>query len=256
MALTDKSLFLYSFEVTPTNCYIPFLNVNAGTEIDAIVPTGFYTLGSLATAIAAAMNLADPANTYTCTVARTFSSNLQNRITIATSGSFLSLLWNTSTLAASSITSLINFGSADLTGALTYTNSATSGTALLTSWYGFKYQPPSLNLRTIGSVNIASDGTKEVVWWSVQQFISVEFKYEAQAYALASWQPMIAWMAKGRPFEFTPIYSVPGTVYSCTLERSPGDSKGLGFLMSEMLPDFPFYYQTGSLEFRLLAGTY
>ena len=256
MALTDKSLFLYNFQVTPNNCYIPFLNVNAGTEIDAIVPSGYYTLGSLATAIAAAMNVADPAKVYTCTVARNFSGNLQNRITIATSGSFLSLLWSSSPLAASSITSLINFGSSNNTGALTYTNSTTSGTALQTSWYGFNYQPPSLNLRTIGSVNIASDGTKEVVWWSVQQFINVEFKYETQAFVLANWQPMMAWMAQGRPFEFTPVYSTPGTVYSCTLEKSPGGSNGLGFLMREMVPEFPLLYTTGALEFRLLAGTY
>lgn len=256
MALQDKSLFLYGFTVTPTNQYIPFLNVNAGTEIDAIVPTGQYTLATLCTAISAAMNAADTANTYTCTAARTFGSNLQNRITISTSGAFLTLLWGTSSFSAASIRDLISFGHSNLTGSTSYTNSLSSGTAVATSWYGFNYQPPSVNLKTIGSVNISANGTKETVSWSVQQFIEVEYKYEAQAYVLATWQPLAAWMAQGMPFDFTPQINQPPTFYSCTLEKSPGDSKGLGFMMKEMAPDFPFEYTTGQLQFRLLSGTY
>lgn len=257
MALTDKSLFLYGFQVTTANQYIPFKNAGGGTEIDAVIPTGFYTLGTLATAIALAMSTADPNNVYTCTVDRTFSSNLQNRVTIATSGSFLSLLFNTSSLASSSIASTIGFSTgSDQTGATTYTSTSTSGTALSTTWYGYNYQRPDANLKTIGAVNISATGAKEVVYWSVQQFLSVEFRYEAQAYVLSNWLTFLQWAVKGQPFEFTPEIKSPSTVYSVTLEKSPGDSKGLGFLMKEMLPDFPFMYTTGNIEMRLLAGTY
>ncbi len=256
MALKDKSLFLYGLSVGTTNYYLPFKAASGGPEIDAVIPATYYTLTSLATAIALAMNTADTANTYTVTVDRTAGSNLQNRFTISTNGIYLSLLFGSSTLASLSIATTIGFTATDTTGSTSYTSSSTSGTALTTSWYGFNYQPPSVNLRTIGSVNMSADGSKETVWWSVQQFLGVEFKYEGQAYVLASWQPLLVWMSKGQPFEFTPEINTPATNYSCTLEKSQGDGKGLGFMMKEMIPDFPFVYATGAMEFRLLAGTY
>ncbi len=256
MALTDKSLFLYGFTIDNTNQNLPFKASGGGPQINATIPASNYTLATLATAIAAAMNAIDTANTYTCTVDRTAGSNLQNRITIATNGAFLSLLFSTGTLAASSIRDVINFGHSDLTGATTYTNSTTSGTSFSTAWYGKNYQIPQSNLRTIGSVNISADGTKETIWWSVQQFLSIEFQYEAQAVVLATWAPFITWMSKGLPFDFTPEIKHPTTFYSVTLEKSSGDPKGLGFMMKEMIPDFPLLYTTGSMEMRLLAGTY
>lgn len=256
MALKDKSLFLYGFQVSNTNNYIPFKNAGGGIEIDAIVPSSFYTLGTLATAIALAMNTADPANTYTVTVNRTLSSNLQNRITIATNGAYLSLLFSSSVFASVSISPLINFGASDLTGSTTYTNSVTSGTALQTTWYGKNYQPPSLFLNNIGTVNVAASGIKEGISWSIQQFIMVEFQYEAQANVLANWNPFMTWIIKQRPFEFTPETMTPATTYSVTLETASGGDKGLGFQMKEMVPDFPFVYTTGPLKFRLVFGTY
>ncbi len=256
MALKDKSLFLYGFQVTISNQYIPFKNASLGAEIDAVIPVGNYTLATLATAIALAMNTADPANTYTCTVNRTLAANLQNAVTIATSGSFLSLLFNTGAFAASSIASTIGFSTAsDQTGATTYTSSSTSGTAFSSSWYGYNYQRPDGNLRTIGAVNISATGVKEVVYWSVQQFLQVEFQQEAQAYVLANWFPFMQWVVKGLPFDFTPEIVNASTFYSVTLEKSAGDSKGLGFLMKEMKGQ-PFFYETGALEFRLITGTY
>jgi len=256
MALRDKSLFLYGYEINNTNYYIPFKNSGGGSEIDAVLTAGFYTLETLATEIARAMNAADTSNTYTCTVDRTYSSNLQNRVTIATNGSFLSLLFSSGVTAAASVRDVIGFAHTNQTGATTYTGSTTTGTALHTAWYGFNYQSPTVNLRTIGASNIATDGTKETVWWSVQQFSTVQFKFEAQADVLVSWQPLIAWMVKGRPFELTPEVSSPTTVYSYTLEKSSADGKGLGLQMKEMIPDFPLLYDTGLMEFRRLAGSY
>ncbi len=253
MALKDKSLFLYGFTVDTTNNYLDFLNVSMGAQIHAIIPASHYTLGTLATAIALAMNTADPTNSYTCTVNRTLSSNLQNRITIATNGAFLSLLFSSRTFATTSITSLINFGSADLTGATTYTNSLTSGTALQPAWWGNNYTPPQMYQKNIGDVSISASGVKEGISWSIQQFIQVQFKNEPYANILAYWEPFIQWIIVQKPFEFTPEIMTPTTVYSVTLEKSPGDSKGLGFMMKEMLPDFPFTYDTGQLEFRVIG---
>ncbi len=255
MALKDKSLFLYGFTVDSTNQNLPFLNVNAGAQFNAVIPASYYSLSGLAAAIALAMNTADTANIYTCTVDRTQSANLQNRITIATSGSFLSILFSTGTTAATSIRDVINFPHTDKTGATTYTNALTSGTAIQTAWYGANYIPPQAYQRNNGDVSVSADGTKEGISWAINQFIQVEYKYEAQATVLATWDPFIQWMIKQRPFDYTPEIKTPTTFYSVTLEKSPADGKGLAFMMKEMLPDYPFVFTTGALEFRV-TGTY
>ncbi len=253
MALRDKSLFNYGITIDATNQYLDFLNVGAGSQYHAVIPASYYTLGTLATAIALAMNQADPTNTYTCTVDRTYGSNLQNRITIATNGSYLSLLFASGTYTLTSIATTIGFTATDKTGALTYTSAATVGTALQPVWYGNNYTPPQAYQKNTGDVAISASGVKEGISWSIQQFIQVEFKYEPNASVLAYWDAFIQWMILQKPFEFTPEVNVPSVVYSVTLEKSPGDGKGLGFMMKEMTPDFPFVYTTGSLEFRVIG---
>ncbi len=253
MALRDKSLFTFGFSIDTSNQNLDFLNVALGAQITAVIPASFYTLGTLATAITLAMNTADITNTYTCTVNRTAGSNLQNRITIATNGAFLTLLLSSGTNVLTSIRDMISFGHADLTGATTYTNSATSGTALQSAFYGFNYTPPQAYQKNTGDVTISASGVKEGISWSIQQFIQIEFKYEPLASVLAYWDPFIQWMILQKPFEFTPETNAPSTVYSVTLEKSPGDGKGLGFMMKEMLPDYPFTFSTGQLEFRVIG---
>lgn len=254
MALTDKSLFLYGYTVLDTNQNIPFKISGGGSELTAIVPTADYTLSTLCAAIKTAMQAADPAHVYTVTADRTTSSNLQNRVTIATNGSFLSLLFSSGTTASTSIRTLIGFASTDRTGATTYTGTVTTGTSLQPAWWGFNYQSPESYQRNLGNTSLSAAGLKETVSWSIQRFVTVEFKHEAQADMIAYWSPMLIWMVKTKPFEFTPQISSPAVVYSCTLEKSSIDGKGLGFMMKEQLPDFPFRYTTGAMEFRLLPS--
>ena len=253
MALKAKSLFLYNFSITSSNQNLPFKAASLGPEIDAVISVGTYSLATLATAIAAAMNSADSANVYTVTVDRTADSGTGNRITIATSGSFLSLLFSTGTTAPSSIRDVISFGHSDLTGATTYTNSSSSGTALVTSWYGNNYEPPQVNKTNFGTVNVSTNGTKEAITWTIQSFIGVEFKYEAQATVLTAWSALISWMIQQQPFDFTPEISAPTVFYPVTLEKSSSDGKGLGFNMKEMLPDFPFMFTTGPITMRVIG---
>lgn len=254
MALTSKSLFLYNLTVDDTNQVIPFLNVNAGSEIDAVIPIGTYSLAQLATAIAAAMNLADTSNTYTVSVDRTASSGTENRITIATSGSFLSLLFSSGSEAGNSCRDLIAFGHTDFTGATTYTNSGTTGTALITTEVGYNYLGPEMNKQNWGgAVNISTDGTKETLTWSIQSFIDVEFRYETQANVIMYWEPLLVWMMEQKAFDFTPNIASPSIFYPVTLEKSSADGKGLAFKMKELLPDFPFMFSTGPMTFRVIG---
>lgn len=255
MALTDKSLFLYGYTITASNQNIPFKISGGGSELTAVVPAGNYTLTTLMSAIVLALETADPAHIYTVTADRTLSSNLQNRVTIATNGVFLSLLFSSGTTASTSIRTVIGFASTDRTGATTYTGTVTTGTVLQTAWWGFNYQPPESYQRNMGNTSLSASGLRETVSWSIQRFITVEFKYESQADMIAYWNPLNIWMIETKPFEFTPNTVAPTVVYSVTLEKSSSDGKGLGFMMKEMLPDFPFRYTTGAMEFRLLPDT-
>jgi hypothetical protein len=58
-------------------------------------------------------------------------------------------------------------------------------------------------------------------------------------------------MIQQRQFEFTPDLTAPTIFYDVTLESIPADGKGLGFMGMEMLPDFPFQYDTGLMKFRV-----
>lgn len=253
MALQAKSLFLYGITIDNTNQNIPFQAVNSGPQLNGVIPFGTYALADLATAISQAMGAADSANTYTVTIDRTVGGGTENRVTIATSGSFLSLLFSSGTNAASSIRDLMSFGHSDLTGATSYQNSATTGVTLEPAWWGANFQPPQVFKKNFGTVNVATDGTKEAITWSVQSFIGVEFQYEAQANVLANWEALIEWMIQQNPFEFTPEISSPSTYYRVTLETSSTDGQGLAFNMKEMLPQFPFYYTTGPLVMRVIG---
>lgn len=251
MALRAKSMFLYGLEVRDDNQNLPFRAVLAGPELNAVIPAGFYSLTSLITQIAASMHVADPIHTYTVTADRTVSGGTENRITISTSGSYLDLLFATGTTAASSVRDLIAFGIFDYTGSTMYTNGDSSGTPLVTEWYGKNYQPPEVFTKNFGSVNVSTSGEKEAITWTIQRFIGVEYEHEPQPKVLTEWRDLINWMIQQKPFDFTPEISSPTTVHEVTLEKSTDDGKGLGFNMKEMSPLKSFMFTTGPMTFRV-----
>lgn len=244
-------MFLFGLEVRADNQYLPFRASSGGPILNAQLALGFYSLTSLATQIQTAMRNADPYHTYIVSVNRSVAGGTQNRITISTTGPYLDLLFSSAPLATSSCRDLIAFGIFDYTGNVSYTNGATTGSALVTEWYGNNYQPPEVFRKNFGTVNIATNGEKEAITWNIQRFIGVEFKYEPQAKALVDWQVLIDWMIQQKPFDFTPEITSPATVWEVTLEKSSDDGKGLGFNMKEMLPEFPFRYTTGPMTFRV-----
>lgn len=251
MALTAKSMFLFDLVVGTYNQNLPFRASAGGPILNAALTPGFYSLTSLANQIENAMKAVDPTHTYNVAINRAVANGTENRLTISTSGPYLDLLFQSGPLANTSCRNLIAFGQFDYTGNVSYTNGATSGTSLITEWYGNNYQPPEVYKKNFGTVNIATNGEKEAITWTVQRFIGVEFKYEPQAKVLTEWQSFINWIIQQKPFDFTPEISHPTVVYEATLEKSSEDGKGLGFNMQEMLPSFPFRYTTGAMTFRV-----
>lgn len=250
MALRKKSLFLYGFQVTELNAAIDFRAALAGPILMGTLNLGFYSLTGLLEEISRAMRAADPTKVYTATADRDVAGGLENRVTIATSGTYLDLLFGSGPRAASSIRTLIGFLPSDRTGATNYQGAASAGTVLVPTLLGYNYKPPFTMRKNFGSVNVSASGVKETITWQIQQFFQVEFKHEPEERIESEWTPFMDWAVKQRGLEFTPNISSPNTFYEATLESTDADGQGLSYDMREEIPQMPFHYTTGILKFR------
>jgi len=256
MALQSQSLFTYGLKITEQNRSIDFRSVSLGPVLQATLAIGYYSVTTLAQEIERAMNVADVNNNYTLDIDRTVNGGLENRITIESYGAYLSLLFGSGPRAASSVASLIGFAQTDYTGDIEYTSSTSTGTVLVTTYAGHNFIPQEFNRQVFGKVNVATSGLKEAVVFNIQAFIEIEFRHEAKAKVMTEWVPFLNWAIRQRPFEFTPEYTDPTTIYDVTLEKTAADGQGLAFKFKEMLPRKPNLYQTGTMTMRLNASTY
>lgn len=251
MALSSKSLILYGLEVTDLNRSIDFKIASLGPTLQASLRLGFYSLTSLCTEVARALNAADATNSYSCTSNRTINGGTENRVTIITSGSFLSLLFLTGPRTASTAATLIGFNVSDYTGSTSYTGAFSAGTALIPDFIGYNFLNQEHKPKVFGARNVSASGLKEVIAFQIQRFINVEFKYETSVRVSGVWEAFVNWSIQGKPFDFTPEIASPNTFYEVTLDGSPGDSQGLGWAWKEQIPDYPNEFTTGALIFRL-----
>lgn len=254
MALSSKSLFVYGLTVTTLNQNIDFKISSGGSTLTAQIALGFYSPQSLAQAIGFALQTQDSTNIYTVSVATNIAGGTQNRITISTNGTYLSLLFASGPNATTSAASLMGFNSTDYTGATTYTGSQSTGISLIPDYIGYNYLDEKNIKEVFGAVNVAASGLKEAVTFNTQTFIQVEYMYEAKA-NLTAWSNLWTWMIAQKTFDFIPEISNATTVYTVTLETTEANNKGLGYMMKEMLPDFPNFYRTGNLKLRITPNT-
>jgi len=254
MALKARSLFLYGIEVTTQNRSIDFKISGGGSELQATLRVGFYSLGTLLTEVVRALQEADPSNSYTATADRTINGGTENRVTIETSGTFLSLLFATGSRAASSAYALLGFPFADQTGSTSYTGDTSVGTPLITNREGYVYVPTEAYQSNFGKVNVSASGQKEAITFSTQFFFQAQFKWIPSEEMESDWSPLMTWMIAQKPFDFTPEITDPDTFVTATLESTPGDGTGLGFRLTEMLP-VPDMWDTGIMKFRKVPGT-
>ncbi len=255
MALTSQSLFLYGYTVTTLNRNFDFRAVVAETPRQAVLNLGYYSLSGLMRELVRAIGVVDVSNTYTITATRNQSGGLENRVTIATTGSFFSILFASGPNTATNCATLFGFTATDKTGATTYTGSSTTGTAMRPntsqpSILGYNFVQPYFQPKVIGSLNVSTSGVKEEVIFNIQNFWNIEFMYITQSEGVNDWTPLITWMIQARPIEFTPAIASYSTFYEGTLETSSSDSRAMAFYLKEMLPDFPNIYQTGMMKFR------
>lgn len=254
MALSSKSLLTYGIEINTLNRNLDFVSQSGGSTLQAVLDVGFYSPTSLALQVASAMQAQDSLNVYSCTVNRSILGGTQNRLTISTTGTYLDLLFSTGPNFNTSVSSAIGFLPIDYTGSTSYTGSSTTGISLIPEFIAYNYLSDFNQGKVFGAVNVSASGLKEAVVFAVQKFIDLEFRYEPYS-KLAEWVNFFTWSIQQRPFDFIPEITNPNTNYQVTLEKTSYDSKGLGFQMKEMLPNFPNLYQTGPLNFRIIIPT-
>lgn len=248
MALRNLSLFLYGFQITENNQFISFGTDPSETGSNARLATltpGYYSLTTLGTEIVRALTAADPLFLFTFSVNRNVSGGLENRVTISTNATYFSIYFGTGN--TSNPSTLLGFNASDLTGSTSYTSVRTSGTVLVPNQIGYNYLPTTNLKKAMGQVNQAASGRKEAIIFTVLQFWQVQFKYIPES-SLSAWESLINWMVEQREIEFTPDISSPNSVYSGKLEDP---AQGLELSLTEMLPNFPFEYQTPVMKFRL-----
>lgn len=252
MALTAKSLLLYGIAVTPLNSSIDFRRTSGGTILQATLTVGFYSLTDLLTEVKRAMQAADALNQYTVTADRSLFGGTQNRVTIATQGIYLDLLFASGPRAGSSAANLLGFFQVDRTGGVSYMGNLSCGIPLVPEQIGYNYNPPESYRQNFGQLNIAASGLKETIVFTTMLFLQVQFKYISDSIMKNDWANFMTWAIAQKPFEYIPEISKPGTFYSVTLEMTPEDGKGLAYRMTEMLgEDRPFEWDTGTMKFRL-----
>lgn len=247
MALKNPSLFLYGLSIDSTNAYISFRAVAAETPRVAVLTQGYYSLSTLATAVAAAMAAVDTSRVYTVTVNRAISGGTQNRVTISSNGSHLELLFSSGN--PSNPASLLGFNSTDYTGSTSYSGSSSAGTALIPNQLGYNFLPPQALQKNFGQLNVAASGLKESIVFQLQSFWQVQFKYIPESTMETDWNGLVQWMIQQREFEFTPDITSPSNFYVGTLEDP---NQGLNFNFTEHLSEgLPFEYATPLMKFRV-----
>lgn len=257
----DMALFLYGFDVvTDMNRYLNF--DIGGSELTAILNIGNYTATEFFAEVKRAMEVADPSNTYSVTINRAVNGGLENRVTIATSGSTLNLLFGSGSNAGdTSVASVLGFAQSDLTGATFYVGFQSAGTILRPDFPTYNYVGPDDNVLNEGVKNVSATGVKETVVFAQQRFFEGEWRYITNFNGntqKTQWQDFLKYATKQLGFEFTAsIYEDAEAFIQATLESTPEDgTNGLAFKL-KLMQDKGLYrfHTTGLLKFRVRVPT-
>jgi len=256
MALNDKALFLYGFDVTPYNRYINFKNQSLGPELLATLNLGNYTATEFIAEVKRALEAADGVYTYTITIDRTVASGQSNLLHISSSAPFFSLLFLTGSSAANSPASIMGFQNLDYTGATAYVSYKNCGVILFPDFPTYDYLGPGEMVENDGSRNVSAYGVKETLVFAQFYFFQGQWQYITNFNGntqKTQFEAFLQYATKQRKFEFTPsVYEDPTTFYQCTLESAAGYSSGMGYVLKQMRGQGLYrFYDTGVLKFRV-----
>lgn len=256
MSVKDKALFLYGFNIDNNNKYINFQNISAGPEITGVMTIGNYTATGFAAEIKRAMEAADTVYKYSVTIDRTINSGASNLLRVSCiTGTYLSLLFGTGTNNANSPIVLMGFNHSDYTGSLSYSGYTNCGTILVPDFPTWNYLGVDSFVTNDGVKNISASGIKETLVFAQMYFFQGQWKYITNfsgSTQLTQWQNFLKYATRQLKLEFTPsIYEDPTVFYQCTLESTPSDSNGMGYMLKQQLGEGLYrFYDTGVMKFR------
>jgi len=255
MTIQTKSKFYYMDSVSATTQYVDF-DEGAG-ELTATLTSGSYSLTDFATELARAMTAAG-GQTYTVSLNRS-----TRKITISATGNF-SLLLSSGTHTASSGLVLAGFsGGSDRASTNSYLAASTVGSEYKPQYFLQKYVPSdNLQKEVMPSINQSASGKVEVLSFGTVKFIEMEIPFctsltqsgvaiENNATGEADIRSFLQAAVKKIDFEFMPDRDTETTFEKVILEKTPEDSKGVGYRLKEMLP-LAGYFSTGKLTLRVV----
>lgn len=258
MAINERALFLFGFDIDGFNQFINFKSTSLGPVLTAVLTPGNYTGTEFMAEIKSAMELADAnfaAKLYTVTLNRNISGGTSNLMTISTNGSFLSILFGTGPNATTNPSSIMGFANSDLTGSTTYSGFTNAGTILIPAMPTWNYLDPESYIMNDGTKNVSAAGIKETLVFTQMKFFQGQWKYitNKNDTQLTQWQAFLKYAVKQLKFEFTSsILEDPTVFFQCTLETTPGDGNGMGYKLNQMLGDGLYrFYDTGVMKFRI-----
>lgn len=258
MAVNSFSQFWLLDPVTNNNFYIPF-DEGVG-ELNAEVKIGEYTVTSIVIAIQDALNTIG-LNTYTVTFDRS-----TRKYTITGSGTFSLLLSSGSTVGVD-VFSLLGFSGADTVVALSHESNGTAGAVFAPQFKLQSYtSTEDFQEATSAAISQSAAGEVEIVSFGQTQFGEFNIMF-ATNIAQLDYGPIrnnltgiedvrnfLLFATKKYPFEFIIDESDINTFETVLLEKTAKNSKGVGFLLKEMISkNLPGYYETEKLTIRKIT---
>jgi len=256
MTVKTYSSFSYGHNVTIDNNQLPF-SENGVDELIGQLRSGGYTIESLATEMARAMNDIGTFN-YTATVDKT-----NGLITVVGDSPFF-LYVTSSTLSSISAYEILGF-TTERSGLSTYEGDIRSGKLfepqfLLQSYVDFVNNQKANNV----TVQESASGKIQVVKYGDVNFMECNITLQtniAQGKGsvikndVAGYDNLLDFMqyvVTKNPIEFYKDIDDPdNTSIDCLLEKTPADSKGTGFKLKELYSrGFADWWETGIISFR------
>lgn len=251
--------FYYINSVTNSNYFLDF---DEGTgELTAEIPSGDYTMTTLATAIQDALN-GSSTNNYVYTVEflrdeRKFKITCDN---------IVSLLVSSGSHVGNDIFSLIGFTGSDRTGLLTYTGNNQAGSEYVPQFPLQEYiDQEDFQKSVSASVNKSANGVVEVVSFGIEKFYEFNIMFATNIdvgnhgpirknlNGLSDLRSFMRYIITKKSIEFMPDYDDKSTYYTILLEKTDEENLGTGYRLKEMYTkNLPGYFETGNLRFKLI----
>jgi len=257
MSISTFSVFYTNIEVDSTNNYINFNE--GGGEISATVDAGTYTLTEILTAIKTAMD-AVGGQEYTVTLNRA-----TRKITISATSNF-DLLISTGSQSGISIWSDIGFTSgADLTSTNSYEGSQGGASEYQPQFILQDYvESQNYKEKISPTINESASGRIEVVSFGTRSFFEMSFKFitdkvmdgkliKNNSSGVSDFRAFMDVAIQKGNLEFMPDINDRGTFYKVLLETVPGNNKGTGYKLNELLGrSLPGFYELNKVKFRVV----